>query len=110
MELYKIFRAPEWDALAAAGETAGAPIDLQDGFVHLSTRDQVEETVRLHFAGAANLVLVAVDEGRLGEALRWEASRGGALFPHLFRSLRMDDVLWHRPLPKRHGGHDFAWV
>lgn len=109
MALFKIMRAPEWEALAAEGETPGAPIDRQDGFVHLSARDQVEETARLHFAGEGDLVLVAVDEARLGDALRWEPSRGGAAFPHLFRVLRMTDVLWHRPLPLRDGLHDFAW-
>lgn len=109
MALFKILRVAEWDALAAAGATRGAPIDLRDGFVHLSSRSQVEETARLHFADRGDLVLVAVDEGRLGAALQWEASRGGALFPHLFRELRMTDVLWHRPLPWRDGAHDFAW-
>lgn len=109
MAVFKIFRAPEWDALAAEGATRGAPIDIQDGFVHLSSREQVEDTARLHFAASGDLVLVAVDEGRLGADLRWEASRGGAPFPHLFRELRMADVLWHRPLPWRDGAHDFAW-
>lgn len=109
MAVFKILRAPEWGAFAAAGTTLGAPIDLRDGFVHLSSREQVEETARLHFAGPDDLVLVAVDEGRLGAALRWEASRGGDSFPHLFRELRVADVLWHRPLPWRDGTHDFAW-
>lgn len=109
MAVFKILRAPEWDALAAAGATRGAPIDLRDGFVHLSSREQVEDTARLHFAGEGDLVLVAVDEDRLGADLRWEASRGGDLFPHLFRELRITDVLWHRPLPWRRGVHDFAW-
>ena len=110
MAIYKIMRGPEWAALEAEGRTRGAPIDLRDGFVHLSTREQVEDTGRLHFAGEAGLVLVALDEGRLGAELRWEPSRGGALFPHLFRELRLDDVLWHRPLPWQDGAHGFAWA
>ena len=107
MAIYKIFRAPEWDALQAAGRTAGAPIDVADGFVHLSDASQVEETARLHFAGAEGLVLAAVDEARLGDDLRWEASRGGALFPHLHRDLSVADILWSVPLPLRDGRHAF---
>jgi uncharacterized protein (DUF952 family) len=107
MAIYKIFRAPEWEAMQAAGRTAGAPIDLQDGFVHLSTAAQVEETAARHFAGLEGLVLVAVDEARLAPELRWEPSRGGDLFPHLYRELRMDDVLWAAPLPLESGRHAF---
>jgi uncharacterized protein (DUF952 family) len=107
MAIYKIFRAPEWEAMQAAGRTAGAPIDLQDGFVHLSTAAQVEETAARHFAGLDGLVLVAVDEARLAPELRWEPSRGGDLFPHLYRELRMDDVLWAAPLPLEGGRHAF---
>lgn len=107
MAIYKILRAPEWEALHAEGRTQGAPIDLRDGFVHLSTAAQVEETAARHFAGEEGLVLLAVDEGRLGEALRWEPSRGGALFPHLYRELRTGDVLWSAPLPFEDGRHRF---
>ena len=107
MAIYKIFRGPEWEAFEAAGQSLGAPIDLQDGYVHLSTAEQVEETAARHFAGAEGLVLVAVDEGRLGGDLRWEPSRGGALFPHLYRELRMSDVLWSAPLPLEGGRHGF---
>ncbi len=107
MAIYKIFRAPEWEAMQTAGRTAGAPIDLQDGFVHLSTAAQVEETAARHFAGLEGLVLVAVDEARLAPELRWEPSRGGDLFPHLYRELRMDDVLWAAPLPLESGRHAF---
>ncbi len=107
MAIYKIFRAPEWEAMQAAGRTAGAPIDLQDGFVHLSTAAQVKETAARHFAGLEGLVLVAVDEARLAPELRWEPSRGGDLFPHLYRELRLDDVLWAAPLPQEGGRHAF---
>lgn len=99
MQIYKIFRANEWEALHLAGETIGAPIDVSDGYVHFSTADQVAETAAKHFAGAEGLLLLAVDSGSLGAALRWEPSRGGALFPHLYRALRLSDVLWARPYP-----------
>lgn len=99
MMIYKIFRATEWDDLRRRGESAGAPVDRSDGFVHFSTRDQAPETAARHFAGAEGLMLVAVDPDRLGAALKWEPSRGGALFPHLYRALLLSDVVWAQPLP-----------
>lgn len=107
MLIYKIFRADEWAALQRDGDTAGAPVDLADGFVHFSTAEQAAETAARHFAGEAGLVLLAVEADSLGEALKWEPSRGGALFPHLFRRLSMDDVLWSEPLPLVDGAHHF---
>lgn len=107
MAIYKIFRAAEWAAMQTAGRTAGAPVDLSDGFVHLSTAAQVEETAARHFAGEEDLVLLAVDEARLAPALRWEPSRGGDLFPHLYRELRMEDLLWSAALPLEGGRHRF---
>ena len=98
MLIYKVFRAAEWAELEAAGETAGAPVDRADGFVHFSTAGQLAGTLARHFAGETGLVVVAVDAGAAGEAVRWEPSRGGALFAHLYRPLRMADVLWARPL------------
>lgn len=91
--IYKIFRADEWADLQKAGETAGAPIDVQDGYIHFSTGQQVRETAAKHFAGEDGLVLVAVDDKTLGKALKWEPSRGGALFPHLYRKLTTGDVV-----------------
>lgn len=105
MMIYKILRRPEWDAFRAAGQTAGAPVDLADGYLHFSTSAQVVETAARHFATETNLVLVAVDPDRLGPALRWEPSRGGQLFPHLYRELRTDDILWSRPLTLGPDGH-----
>lgn len=99
MLIYKILRDAEWRDLLAKGETAGAPIDLADGFVHFSTAAQAPETVARHFAGERGLVLLALDADALGPALRWEPSRGGALFPHLYAPLRLADVLWRWPLP-----------
>ncbi len=107
MLIYKIFRTPEYDAFAKAGETLGAPIDLADGYVHLSTAEQVAETAAKHFAGVDGLWLLALESEDL-DALRWEVSRGGAEFPHLYRPLRADDVLWARPLPLTAQGHDFT--
>ena len=105
MPVYKILRAPEWEALRAAGETPGAPVDVADGFVHLSAAAQLPETAAKHFAGEDGLTLLAFEEDALGEALRWEPSRGGALFPHLHAPLRMADVAWHAPLPLGPSGH-----
>ncbi|GGH32713.1 Uncharacterized conserved protein, DUF952 family [Cribrihabitans marinus] len=107
MLIYKIFRAQEWAELQAAGQSAGAPVDLADGFVHFSTAAQAPETAAKHFAGEDGLVLLACDADAMGDALRWEVSRGGAEFPHLYRVLRIGDVIWHRPLPLRDGVHVF---
>ena len=107
MLIYKIFRAPEWQAFEATGSTPGAPIDLADGYIHFSTAAQAAETAAKHFAGAPDLVLVAVDTDRLGTDLKWEPSRGGALFPHLYRELDATDVIWSRPLPLGATGHVF---
>jgi uncharacterized protein (DUF952 family) len=107
MLIYKILRAGEWAELQAAGETAGAPVDLADGFVHFSTAEQVRETAAKHFAAEDGLVLLALRADTLGPALRWEPSRGGALFPHLYGPLRLADMAWHAPLPLRDGAHVF---
>jgi uncharacterized protein (DUF952 family) len=107
MLIYKIFRRPEWDAFKDAGDTAGAPVDLADGFIHFSTAQQVAETAAKHFATESDLVLVAFQSGAFGADIRWEPSRGGALFPHLFRRLRMTDVLWDKSLPLGATGHIF---
>ena len=107
MLVYKIFRRPEWDALVRDGFTRGAPVDLADGYIHLSTAQQVMQTAARHFAGESDLVLVAVHTDQLGPALRWEPSRGGALFPHLYRVLRRSDVVWDKSLPLGAAGHIF---
>lgn len=107
MLIYKIFRAPEWEAFEATGSTRGAPVDLADGFIHFSTAAQAAETAAKHFAGEDGLVLVAVEAGSLGADLRWEPSRGGQLFPHLYRDLDATDVRWTKPLPLGPGGHRF---
>lgn len=107
MMIYKILTADQWAALQRDGRTAGAPVDLADGYIHFSTAEQARETAAKHFAGQDGLVLAAVDAAPLGDALRWEPSRGGALFPHLYAPLRLADVAWTTPLPLRDGVHAF---
>ncbi|MGB2200268.1 MAG: DUF952 domain-containing protein [Pseudooceanicola atlanticus] len=107
MLIYKIFRAPEWQHLAETGQTDGAPIDLADGYIHFSTATQAAETAAKHFAEAEGLILAAVDAAPLGDDLKWEVSRGGAEFPHLYRALRLEDVTWHEDLPLVDGAHVF---
>lgn len=97
--IYKICPAPLWRQAEAAGFFAGAAIDLTDGYIHFSTAEQVRETAAKHFSGQTDLVLVAVDAATLGPALKYEPSRGGALFPHLYRPLDLRAVKWVRPLP-----------
>ena len=105
--VYKIVPRALWLEAEETGTFAGAPVDLADGFIHLSAADQVEETARRHFAGQSDLLLVAVDAEALGGALRWEPSREGALFPHLHGPLPVETVSWAKPLPLGGGGHDF---
>lgn len=91
-KIYKILPKTEWDAARAAGTFAGSAVDLADGFIHFSGHDTAQRTAELYFKGQADLMLLTVEADDLGEALKWEASRGGALFPHLFRDLRIDEV------------------
>jgi uncharacterized protein (DUF952 family) len=97
--IYKISDAGAWQSAERAGEFAGAPVDFADGYIHFSGADQVAETAAKHFAGQRGLVLVAVDADALGPALKWEVSRGGALFPHLYGKLSLTAVRWAAPLP-----------
>lgn len=105
--IFKIFRAEEWAVLRKEGVTAGAPIDVADGYVHFSTASQAGETAAKYFADMDDLFLIAVETAPLGEALKWEASRGGALFPHLYREMRLGDVHWAQPLAIVDGVHAF---
>ena len=107
MLIFKILRRPEWNTLRSSGSTHGAPVDLADGYIHFSTSAQVAETAAKHFGSESDLVLVAVEVDRLGPALRWEPSRGGALFPHLYRALKLADVVWDKSLPLGASGHIF---
>lgn len=96
---YKILTAEQWARFEASGLFEGAPIDLVDGYIHMSTAMQTAETAAKHFAGQDGLVLAAVDLDRLGDAVRWEPSRGGQLFPHIYGVLPMTAVLWSVPMP-----------
>jgi uncharacterized protein (DUF952 family) len=97
--IYKICPAALWRAAERVGVFHGSPADRRDGFIHFSTAAQVVETAEKHFSGEGDLVLVAVDAGRLGERLRWEPSRGGALFPHLYGELPLGTVHRVEALP-----------
>ena len=97
--IYKIAPRALWQAAEARGILDGAPVDHADGYIHFSTAAQVLETAGKHFAGQNDLVLIAVEAERLGAALRYELSRGGDFFPHLYASLPLDVVLWIKPLP-----------
>lgn len=97
--VYKIVPRMLWQEAEAAGRFDGAPVDLADGFIHFSTAAQAAETAARHFAGVEDLLLAAVDTESLGAALRYEVSRGGALFPHLHGPLFLSAVRWVKPLP-----------
>ncbi|MFF5173174.1 DUF952 domain-containing protein [Micromonospora sp. NPDC000089] len=97
--IYKLLPTSEWEQAAATGYVPGSALDRQDGFLHLSAADQVVETARRHYAGATGLTLLAVDPAPLGPQLRWEPSRGGALFPHLYGPLPVTAVTAAHPLP-----------
>jgi uncharacterized protein (DUF952 family) len=103
--IYKICPAPLWREAEAAGRFDGAPVDVADGYIHFSTAAQAPETAAKHFSGQDNLLLVTVDAAALGESLRYEPSRGGALFPHLYGPLPLSAVRTVAPLPLGPGGN-----
>jgi uncharacterized protein (DUF952 family) len=105
--IYKIVPVSFWREAQGRGRFTGAPADLADGFIHFSLRAQLEETAAKWFFGQEDLMLVAADPTALGEALRFEPSRGGALFPHPYADLPLDAVVFAKPL-RPDGGHDFA--
>jgi uncharacterized protein (DUF952 family) len=97
--IYHMCRRAEWAAAEVAGSYRGSSQDAADGFIHFSTAEQIGESARKHRAGQGDLVLVTVDAARLGAALKWEPSRGGALFPHLYGPLPLETVIRVDPLP-----------
>ncbi|MBQ0820328.1 DUF952 domain-containing protein [Microvirga terrae] len=97
--IFKICPALLWREAEKAGSFEGAPVDIQDGYIHFSTANQAYETAKRHFAGQNDLLLIAVEADSLGEALRYEPSRGGDLFPHLYAALPLSAVRWVKPLP-----------
>jgi uncharacterized protein (DUF952 family) len=106
MLIYKIFRPEEWSQLQAQGTSDGAPVDIADGYIHFSTAAQVPGTLAKHFAGMQGLMLLACEAGTMAGDLRWEPSRGGDFFPHLYRPLMIADVIWHRTITTTPKGHD----
>ena len=97
--VYKILKVDAWTGAERAGRFEGAGVDLADGYIHFSTAAQAPETARLHFAGQADLVLLRIDADALGDALKWEPSRGGQLFPHLYEPLGCALVEAVTPIP-----------
>ena len=105
--IYNLCRQPDWAAVLALGEYRGSADDRRDGFIHFSTAAQVVESAAKHRRGVADLLLLSVEAAALGEALRWEPSRGGQLFPHIYRRLQLDETVWDRSLPLGATGHIF---
>ena len=97
---YKVLTSEQMAALERDGSFAGAPVDLADGYIHMSTADQLTETVDKHFAGQTGLHIVAIDLGSFGESLKWEPSRGAQLFPHLYEPLRLETAIAYGPLER----------
>jgi uncharacterized protein (DUF952 family) len=94
---YKILTADQWAQFQTEGVFTGAPVDLADGYIHMSTADQLDETLAKHFAGQTGLVIATIDLTRLTDALKWEVSRGGTLFPHNYGALPMAAVVATEP-------------
>jgi uncharacterized protein (DUF952 family) len=103
--IYKIAPQALWQEAEAAGRFDGAPVDLADGYIHFSTALQVRETAHRHFEGQRDLMLIGVDPDRLGGKLKWEPSRGGQLFPHLYGPLDLEAVLFAEALPVDAAGY-----
>lgn len=97
--IFKIVPRSMWQEAVDAGVFTGAPIDLTDGFIHFSTAEQVRETAAKHFSGQTDLLLAAFEADSFADALKWEISRGGALFPHLYATLDPATALWVKELP-----------
>jgi uncharacterized protein (DUF952 family) len=97
--VFKIASASTWDEACRAGAFAGSDADTRDGFIHLSAHHQLAATAAKHFAGQRDLLLVAFDAGALGDRLKWEVSRGGDLFPHLYGPLPTKAALWTKLMP-----------
>jgi uncharacterized protein (DUF952 family) len=101
---YKVLTAEQMTALEHDGSFAGAPVDLADGYVHLSTAAQLDDTIDRHFAGQSDLWIAAVDLEAQDDPVKWEESRGGALFPHLYGPLLLETVIAYEPLSRDENG------
>lgn len=104
LHAYKVLTAPQMAQLEADGVFKGAPVDLADGYIHLSTEAQLTETVDKHFAGQADLHVAAIDLAALGDVVKWEPSRGGQLFPHIYADLPLNAVVAYSPLEREEDG------
>ena len=107
MYIFKLFRIEEWLQFRALGKTDGAPIDVIDGFIHFSKASQVKETAAKHFKADKDLILLSCNAEHLKPDLKWEISRGGELFPHLYRKLALKDIEARYDIPKVNGLHKF---
>ena len=107
MYIFKLFRIEEWLQFEALGKTDGAPIDVMDGFIHFSKASQVKETEAKHFKADKDLILLSCNAEHLKPDLKWEISRGGELFPHLYRKLALADIEARYDIPKINGLHNF---
>ena len=103
-EIYKILAQTAWNEAQKEGVFQGSADDIRDGFIHFSTKEQLQGTLEKHFKGQKDLILLAIIESDLGENLKWEPSRGGALFPHLYAPLPTSHVLWEKPLEMTNDG------
>ena len=112
-KVFKIVALAQWEEACLVGSYSGSLDDERDGYIHLSAPHQVEGTLKKHFSGQSDLVLVAFESADLAPDLRWERSRGGDIFPHLYASLRPDLALWEKPLALDQDGNpkcDAAWI
>ncbi|MQX37107.1 DUF952 domain-containing protein [Roseospira navarrensis] len=103
--VYRLCHADDWRAAALSGVFEGTDVDTRDGYIHLSEAGQVEDTARLHYAGVRPLMLLIVDGEKVAGDLRWEPSRGGALFPHLYGTIPLEAVMAALPVPEDREGH-----
>ena len=108
MQIFKILLPQEWRELQRDRQTDGAQIDVQDGYIHFSTAAQLRETAAKHFAGEKEIFVVAFDTEQMEGPLKWEESRGGDLFPHLYERLDIRSILWHEVVALMNGWHQFS--
>ena len=108
MQIFKILLPQEWRELQRDRQTAGAPIDVKDGYIHFSTAAQLRETAEKHFTGEKEIFVLACDTDQMDGPLKWEVSRGGDLFPHLYGQLDVRYVLWYEAVTLKDGWHHFS--
>ena len=108
MQIFKILLPHEWRNLQRDQQTAGAPIDVKDGYIHFSTAAQLRETAAKHFTLEKEIFVLAFDTDQMDGTLKWEVSRGGELFPHLYGHLNIRTVLWHEAVKLKDGWHQFS--